>query len=173
MVTVKVTGYGDRCWSSTEASGVEAVARCCGNARRSCCLLFRLLLPLLLISCDVMASEASPRPHHHPRPSPPPPRERDPNADDSSGSRDFAPDDVSRVTPVKRRRLLPLVDLRGGGMAGSSVELGGRGSGVGGSLGPGRRSRTPLTDLDAKFVAKVSWSCSFEVVFEVAVEVVV
>lgn len=44
----------------------------------------------------------------------------------------------------------------GGGMAGSSVELGGRGSSVaGGSLGPGRRSRTPLTDLDAKFVTKV------------------
>ncbi|XP_063593993.1 rho GTPase-activating protein 33-like [Penaeus indicus] len=110
-----------------------------------------------------MASEASPRPHHHPRPSPPPPRERDPNADDSSGSRDFAPDDVSRVTPVKRRRLLPLVDLRGGGMAGSSVELGGRGSGVGGSLGPGRRSRTPLTDLDAKFVAKSGLCVSSDV----------
>ncbi|XP_050726285.1 GTPase-activating protein CdGAPr-like isoform X3 [Eriocheir sinensis] len=40
-------------------------------------------------------------------------------------------------------------------MAGSSVELGGRGSAcLGGSLGAGRRSRTPLTDLDAKFVTK-------------------
>ncbi|XP_068244619.1 GTPase-activating protein CdGAPr isoform X3 [Palaemon carinicauda] len=71
--------------------------------------------------------------------------------DDPTRSRDYAPDDAARVTPVKRRRLLPLVDLRGGGMAGSSVELGGRGmggvGGLGGSLGPGRRSRTPLTDL--------------------------
>lgn len=48
-------------------------------------------------------------------------------------------------------------------MAGSSVELGGRGSGVGGSLGPGRRSRTPLTDLDAKFVAKSGLCVSSDV----------
>ncbi|KAK8749928.1 hypothetical protein OTU49_015136, partial [Cherax quadricarinatus] len=62
--------------------------------------------------------------------------------------------DLSFIRRVKRKKR---TTLWGGGMAASSVELGGRGScssGVGGSLGPGRRSRTPLTDLDAKFVTK-------------------
>nr|XP_045581735.1 GTPase-activating protein CdGAPr-like isoform X3 [Procambarus clarkii] len=105
-----------------------------------------------------MTSEA-PR---HPCPSSPFPGTASDSASDEASSRDYGPDDLTRVTPVKRRRLLPLVDLRGGGMAGSSVELGGRGPG--GSLGPGRRSRTPLTDLDAKFVTKSGLCASGDVI---------